>query len=1021
MVEEVSSLPASPESFRTSLEKLISKFQTDKQYYLAKGYGEAQARVDFITPLFKALGWDFENQAGLPHGEREVVVEQRETDVHGYPDYSFRVGGRTKFFVEAKAPSETLQDTRHILQAKGYAWSTKSVFFVVLTNFEEFRFYDASIKPDERNPDEGLLFRLKYIDYLGNLERLWEFSRERVLAGSLDAMLPRDRRTERLRIPVDEAFLDEMTGWRESLARDIFKNNRGLTARQLNELVQRLLDRIVFIRIAEDRRVIERYQLRTAAEEWRARGGKFPIFDWLLPLFEKINDDFNGEIFKPNELLESIQVDSEIVARIIERLYPPKSPYRFDVIGVELLGSIYERYLGSTIRVTAKQVRVEEKAEVRHAGGVYYTPKYIVNYIVKETIGKIIEGRTPKQIEKIRILDPACGSGSFLIGAFQYLIDYHVQYLSKHPQEARVHPLFPDLIRDENGEPRLSVIRKARILRNNLYGVDIDPQAVEITMMSLYLKALEGEKSQLPPKHSLLPELKYNVVCGNSLIGPEANGQSTLFGGMDRDRINAFDWHAAFPEIFKAGGFDAVISNPPYIRVQTLQQWAPFEVEFYKRHYTAASSGNYDIYVVFVEKGLSLLRPQGKLGYILPHKFFNAKYGEPLRALISKGKYLSEIVHFGDQQVFEGTTNYTCLLFLEKSGRNKFEFARVDDLEGWRAEGKAATGVISASQATASEWNFTVSKTASVVEKLSGMPVKLGAVADLFVGLQTDADDVYILEEVRRARGRVLCASQATGCDHWFEDDHLKPFLKGSLNIRRYCLADVSKRLIFPYDVTNGRSHLIDIKDYKRLYPLTWAYLERNRYRLSERNKGRMGRDWYGYVYKKNHTRFTEAKLLAPAIATGSCFAADLQGRYYFVGSGAGGGGGYGITPLVGAGFSPLYLLGVLNSRLLSIFLRSVSTPFRGGYIALNRQYIEQLPIRTVDVSDPADKVRHDRMVALVTRMLDLNQRKHSGRLAPSELERIEREIAATDAEIDSLVYDLYGITKEERKIVEGG
>src|SRR5207244_4023819 len=193
-----------------------------------------------------------------------------------------------------------------------------------------------------------------------------------------------------------------------------------------------------------DRRIIERYQLRAAAEEWRARGGKLDIFDWHRPLFEKINDDFNGEIFKPTELLERTRVDSEILARIIERLYPPESPYRFDVLGVELLGSIYERYLGKTIRVTAQQVRVEEKPQV--------------------------------------------------------------------------HPLLPDVIKDANGEPRLSVVRKAGILRNNLFGVDIDPQAVEITMMSLYLKALEGEKSLLPPNQSLLPELKYNVLCGNSLI-----------------------------------------------------------------------------------------------------------------------------------------------------------------------------------------------------------------------------------------------------------------------------------------------------------------------------------------------------------------------------------------------------------------------------------------------------------------------------------------------------------------------
>ncbi len=384
-------------------------------------------------------------------------------------------------------------------------------------------------------------------EYLENAEKLWDFSRERVAAGSLDALLPKIRRAPHLRKQVDEVFLDEMTGWREELAKDIHKQNPALTAKQLNEVVQRLLDRIVFIRIAEDRHVIEKRQLAEVVEEWETHGGKFPIFDWLNALFHKINDDFNGEIFKPH-LSEEIQIDSEILARIIKRLYPPKSPYRFDVIGVELLGSIYERYLGNTIRLTPKQVRVEEKPEVRKAGGVYYTPKYIVDYIVKNTVGKIIEGKSPKQIEKIRILDPACGSGSFLIGAFQCLIDYHTQWYLEHPeQEVRhAHPSF-DFMRevrtDPDGAKRLSVYRKAKILRNNLFGVDIDPQAVEITMMSLYLKALEGEQSQLPPKQHLLPELKYNIMCGNSLIGPDIYDQGVLFADEERDRINAFDWN----------------------------------------------------------------------------------------------------------------------------------------------------------------------------------------------------------------------------------------------------------------------------------------------------------------------------------------------------------------------------------------------------------------------------------------------------------------------------------------------
>lgn len=701
---------------------------------------------------------------------------------------------------------------------------------------------------------------------------------------------------------------------------------------------------------------------------------------------------------------------------LIERLYPPKSPYRFDVIGVELLGSIYERYLGNTIRPTAKQVRVEEKPEVRHAGGVYYTPKYIVDYIVKETVGPLIEGKTPKQIEKMRILDPACGSGSFLIGAFQYLIDYHVRYLSEHPKEARVHPLFPDLTRDESGQAQLSVTRKARILRNNLYGVDIDPQAVEITMMSLYLKALEGEKSQLPPKQHLLPELKYNIMCGNSLIGPEVDEQGALFAEAEKDRINAFNWQTAFPEIMKAGGFDAVVGNPPYIRVQTLQQWAPFEVEFYKQRYKAASSGNYDIYVVFVEKGLSLLKKDGTLGFILPHKFFNAKYGEPLRALIAKGKHLSRIVHFGDQQVFEGATNYTCLLFLRKSGCKKFEYTRVDDLDEWRTTSKAKEGVVAAASVGSLEWNFTVGQGSALLDKLKGMPVKLEDITSrIFQGIKTSADKVYIVDEAERKPTLVKVYSHQKECDYWLESGLLHPLVKGG-DSKRYCLTRTKRLILFPYATDGDRAAcLVPEKVMKSRYPKTWEYLLENRPYLEGREGGNLRvPDWYAFGRSQALDVMPLPKIFTPDIAARASFSLDPIGDAFFTGGVA---GGYGV--LVLPEHSREYVLGLLNSRLLEWFIRQTAGQMRGGYYSYEARFIRHLPIYAIDNSILREKSQHDRIVALVNRMLELSRKRHSGKLAPLELARVEREVAATDEEIDGVVYELYGITDEERRVIE--
>ena len=267
-------------SFRERLLTLISKFEKDKTHYLSKGYPEAQVRIDFLNPFFKALGWDIENKAQKPPHERDVIVELS-PETTGRPDYNFRINGATKFFIEAKAPSIALDDVNHILQAKSYAWSTKEVYFVILTDFEEFRLYDASLKPNLKFRNEGLIFDFKYTEYPDNIEKLWELSKERVEQGSLDALLPKDTKSKRLRIPPDKSFLEDLTIWRTELAKDIHKQNPGFDVKLLNDVVQRLLDRIIFIRIAEDRRIRPDRELWEIVAQWKEEGRRKPIMTHL--------------------------------------------------------------------------------------------------------------------------------------------------------------------------------------------------------------------------------------------------------------------------------------------------------------------------------------------------------------------------------------------------------------------------------------------------------------------------------------------------------------------------------------------------------------------------------------------------------------------------------------------------------------------------------------------------------------------------------------------------------------------
>jgi type I restriction-modification system DNA methylase subunit len=981
--------------FRDKLRALAAKFEKDKTHYLSKGYPEAQVRVDFLNPFFEALGWDIENKAQMPPHERDVLVELY-PETTGRPDYNFRINGETKFFVEAKAPSEDLDNIKHILQAKTYAWSTKSVFFVILTDFEEFKLFDASLKPNPKYPDEGLIYSFRYTDYLDNAEKLWELSKARVLEGALEALLPKDTRSKRLRIPPDKSFLEELTVWREKLAKDIYKRNPHFGVKLLNDVVQRLLDRIVFIRIAEDRRIRHDRGLWEIVALWKEQGKRKPIMSHLVDLFHQVNDDLNGDIFK-RHACEKAVVDSALLADIIENLYFPKSRYRFNAIGVELLGSIYERYLGSTIRVTPKRAHVEEKPEVRKAGGVYYTPQYIVDYIVKNTVGKVIEGKSPKQIEKIRILDPACGSGSFLLGAYQYLIDYHLRWYREHPKERSTLHLIPYYAFSPD-EFVLPLKEKAKILRNNIFGVDIDPQAVEITMMSLYLKALEGERGLLPRKQHLLPPLSENVKCGNSLIGYDIFDQGELFDDEASSRINPFDWNSkstGFGEIMERGGFHVVIGNPPYVRQEMLGEFKDYFKNYYEVYH-----GTADLYAYFIEKGVSLLKEGGLFSYIVANKWMRANYGTPLRHWLKK-QGVEEITDFGDLRVFENVTTYPCIMRIRKGSRaRKFIAAQVKTLDFGNLTDYVREQGYSVKRSSLDDkgWSLVNEKAQELLDKLRQVGKPLGDYVEgkIFRGILTGLNEAFVID--KETRGRLINEDPKSA-------ELIKPFLLGR-DVKRYEPPVNSNRFL----IFTRRG--VDIKK----YPAIHTYLSSFKKRLMPKPDNWKGDKWEGRKpgsYKwyeiqdtiNYYEEFEKPTIIVPAIVNRASYAFDTDSAY-----------SNDKTTIVVT--DDLYLLALLNSKVVDFVMHSISSTKQGGYFEYKPMYLMHLPIRTIDFAKPDEEALHDKVVSLVKRMLDLHKKRAA--LPPcAERNKIEREIAVTDENIDDIVYELYGMTVEERQIIE--
>jgi len=558
--------------------ELIERFEGNIGSYHSQAYNETEVRREFIDPFFEALSWDVSNRAGYAEAYKDVVHEDA-IKVGGAtkaPDYCFRIGGTRKFFVEAKRPALHIKENAGAAyQLRRYAWSAK-LPLSILTDFEEFAVYDCRVKPSKT--DKASVTRVLYLTYKEYAER-WEeiasiFSREAVLKGSFDRYAESTKR-KRGTAEVDAAFLKEIEDWRDVLARNISIRNVGLSNREVNFAVQRTIDRIIFLRICEDRGIEEYGQLMALLNGTQ-------VYPRLCDLFRRADERYNSGLFHfhrekdrsepPDELTLGLTIDDRLLKQIIKGLYYPDSPYEFSVLPADILGHVYEQFLGKVIRLTpGHRAKVEDKPEVKKAGGIYYTPTYIVDYIVKNTVGKLLDGKKPNQIAKLRVLDPACGSGSFLLGAYQYLLDWHRDWYVEHDLERWTKGRSPKLYQGRGGDWRLTTAEKKRILLNNIYGVDIDPQAVEVTKLSLLLKVLEGENEQTLAKYlklfheRALPDLGDNIKCGNSLIGSDfyEGKQMSLLDEEERYRINAFDWEAEFPDIMNAGGFDAVIGNPP--------------------------------------------------------------------------------------------------------------------------------------------------------------------------------------------------------------------------------------------------------------------------------------------------------------------------------------------------------------------------------------------------------------------------------------------------------------------------
>ena len=1035
---------ASFESFHAELNRLVGLFEQHLAHYKNPGYDEANVRQEFITPFFAALGWDMTNQAGLIPAHREVIVESRTGTRRA--DYFFRTDRKPRFICEAKRPAEELPGHAH--QAKRDAW-TIGVPLAVLTDFEELHLYVVGSEPKEDEPRVGLWKTYLFREYATRARELWGLlARDNVAGGVIDRTvqaLPK----KPLRIGknqwvirpdptrgFDHFFLAFLDRQRRSLASDLLRHNERVNwaeGTRLNEAVQCILDRLLFIRISEARGIDMGTRLESLLETWEKLqspessalreeppahwGGsgltapRSSLWNSIVRHIRALDRRppshvpfFNGNLFKPH-FSEELIVGDDWLAEFLDEICKDTQGYNFGYVAVEILGTIYERFLGKIVRPHGRGAVIEEKPEVRKAGGVYYTPRYIVEYIVEQTVGKRLdeiagnpltpalspapsggEGEDGRQADvspsplggeragvrgetrpaisakdferrtlALRFLDPACGSGSFLLRVFERVCEHWQQWLTDHPDQRKKDWCWEE---KKTNTVHLTARLKRRILRETIYGVDLDPQAVEVTQLSLYLKMLEGETTATLEREQdlfggdepILPPLQDNIKCGNSLI---ASDFSML--PADLVRVHAFDWPVQFAPIMKAGGFDAVVGNPPYILLQDDFR-DDEQLAYFREHYRGASY-KLDTYHLFIERGLKLCKANGRVSLITPSNFLTNNHLDTLRRVILETSQPEALVVIAGG-VFAGVS-VDSAVFVFRAGQpatQPFPLTRaIAEATHFKPTGQDQVfpqRVLA--EARALFTSGIINPASDLWDRLSAKFPPLGSIADVNFGKQL--------------RDR-------------------KKFLNDVI--------EVASRNALP------KTHVACVtgKDIDR-YRIEWSHLA-----CLNDTVAQSGGCWDEAKHQ------AKGKLLTRQIGRFPSYALDTVG-YHCLNT------LFMVTLRETAKLPPAFLLGVLNSKLLRALWVGRFYDQRQTFPKIKGTYLKELPIALPDRSAPADKARHDKLVLLVDKMLALLPNLRAA-TATGEKATLQNAVTATDQQIDALVYELYGLTPEEIALVE--
>ena len=977
--------------------ELVDRFHQKKAEYPPPNYNEEQTKNEFIDKFFKALNWDIDNtEHNYPESYREVIRQYsfKIDDVRKAPDYCFRIGKVPQFFLEAKKPSVKIaQDSKPAFQLRRYGWSA-SLPISILTNFEELAIYDCRIQPNVNDkPTIARIFYCKYTEYIERWDEITSLiSRDAIFSGSLNQFIT-SQTVQKGNQTVDDAFLNEIEDWRNKLAENLKDFNPHLNSRDLNFAVQITINRIIFLRICEDRGT-EVYGTLKKLEQGS------DVYKRLCQIFLEADNRYNSGLFhfknEPNrpdfdKFTPNLIFEDAPLKNIIENLYYP-SPYAFSVIPIEIIGQVYEQFLGKVITLKSGRVTVEDKPEVRKAGGVYYTPTYIVDYIIKHTIGKLLEGKTAKQAVKLRILDPSCGSGSFLIGAYQYLLEWYRDYYVNH--RTRNSPVYKSALGWQ-----LTTNEKKKILLDNIFGIDIDAQAVEVTKLSLLLKVLEGEAQKNSYRQTelfrVLPDLDANIRCGNSLVSSDSSDkyiQMELLTEDESYQINVFDWDKEFSIILKEGGFDAIIGNPPWGA-----EFHKMELDYHRHKNQEIIVRMIDSFMFFVYQTSKILQKNGCFGQILPDIILYQTDNFKLRKYILNNFRINRLLNMGN--VFKKVVRPASILIFDR-GKSKNNQILVQDLSSLsKAEKMVKVFEIDGYENLLQDNINNIPSSLFITKNISHYKILARILSSCKNRLSDYIDQDGIQRGVSPDLKKAFIVNSNQIREYKLESDRLRKVLTGGKQVRRYHIDYPDLWLIY----TNRNENFQNI-------PNICKYINKFKSEITCKEVIQGKHPLYSLHRPREEKIFLKSRKLLGVITQDRIIVA-LDDSQFFATDGL-----YLLS--LRENIDYYYLLGILNSKLF-VFLYRLLTLEKGRVLAqVKLTILKKLPIKSIDFSNKIERDSHDRLVSLVEQIMVLHNRLKTVN-SPSEKKVIQKQIEITDRQIDQLVYQLYELTDNEIAIVE--